>query len=80
MFAKPRKMPEIILSDTRTGFDLNTCKIAVCILDNEVYFTFVNVAILVERVVARQINLCGKFRKYKCLDNLRVGALRMREP
>ena len=53
MLAKPLKMPEVILSDSSTGFDLNTCKIAVYILNNEVYLTFVNVAVLVKRVFAR---------------------------
>lgn len=45
MFAKPSKMFEVVLSNSRTGFDLNACKIAVSILDNKVYFPFVNVTI-----------------------------------
>ena len=45
MFAKPSKMFEVVLSNSRTGFDLNAYKIAVSILDNKVYFPFVNVTI-----------------------------------
>ena len=45
MFAKPSKVFEVVLPNSRTGFDLDAGEIAVGILDNEVYLPFVNVTI-----------------------------------
>ena len=51
MFTEPRKMPKVILADARSGLDLDTREITVSILDNEIDFPFVNVAILTEGIV-----------------------------